>query len=244
MNLTQGKKMLFEQGLNLFSALGSAGLPKAFHVAMQQAHIDMDRYPTLILIGHGGNAMWRQARAQDRLQGADPIDSFSLFYVTRFINEYMDGCPHVVLYPGPIPIPLQQLGALAGWHHASPLGVGVNEQYGLWFGYRAAVLVQTKLAVDVAVRGDSPCVRCKDKPCVHTCPASALSTTNSPNVGVCVDFRLEHNSPCANQCLARSVCPAGEQYRYSDDQMRYFYRRSLASIRQYRKAAVGSGVSA
>lgn len=232
MNLSQGKKMLYEQGLNMFAVLRSADLSAAFNAAMQQAQIELCAYPTLILIGHSGNVMWHRLK-QRGLEGPDPVDAFSLFHAAEFINIYMDGCSHIVLYPGEISIPLQQLGSLAGWHHSSPLGVGVNERYGPWFGYRLALLVQAKLPVDVKMPGESPCRQCTDKPCVNACPARALSTTDAPDVPVCVDYRMQSDSQCELQCLARLACPVGEQYRYNDEQLHYFYHRSLVSIKAY-----------
>lgn len=232
MNLAQGKKMLCEQGLNMLSVLSSAELPAAFNAAMQQAQIEWRDYPSLILIGHSGNVLWQRMKERG-VQEPDPVDTFSLFCIKQLINIYMDGCPHIVLYPGKIPIPLQQLGALAGWHHRSPLGVGVNELYGPWFGYRAALLAKAKLPVDVSVPGKSPCDQCVHKPCINNCPAKALSPADSPDVNVCIDYRLHNSSPCELQCLARLACPVGQNYRYNDEQLHYFYRRSLASIKAY-----------
>jgi epoxyqueuosine reductase QueG len=138
-----------------------------------------------------------------------------------------------LLYPGSIPIPLQQLGALAGWHHRSPLGLGVHERYGPWFGYRAAVLIDTVLPATSAAKGQSPCERCADKPCIAVCPAKALSESAPPDVGACADYRLAQGSPCALQCTARLACPVGGKHRYEDTQLRYYYGRSLQSIRAY-----------
>lgn len=233
MNLEQGKKMLCAQGLNMFSVLSCNKLPQTFHAAVRQAGLDLLNYPSLILIGHAGNAMWRQLRIQGRLAQSDPVDAFSLFHATRFVNEYLDACPHMVLYPGEIPIPLQKLGVVAGWQHRSPLGVGINESFGPWFGYRAALLVQAALPEDVLTAGESPCDRCSQQPCVSTCPAGALSAADSPDVQACVNYRLQQNSPCASQCLARLACPVGRQHRYGDEQLHYFYRRSLGSIKKY-----------
>ena len=224
--------MLCEQGLNMFSVLKTSRVPKSFNVAVQQAGLDVSNYPSLILIGHGGNVMWRSLR-EHGLAGANPVDTFSLLQATQFIGEYMDDCPYEVLYPGDIPIPLQQLGALAGWHHPSPLGVGVSERFGPWFSYRVVMLVQAELAEEVTETGESPCAQCVDKPCVSTCPAQALSAAGSPNVSACVDYRLKSHSPCELSCLARLACPVGASYRYDDEQLHYFYRHSLASIKSY-----------
>ena len=224
--------MLSRQGLNLFAILSADLFPDAFNTAVLEAGIELDDYPSLIVVGHSGNTLWRQLNASG-MHGPDPVDQFSVKHVRHFIDAYLDRCPHVLLYPGPIPIPLQQLGALVGWHHPSPLGIGVNATHGPWFGYRVVVLVQTRLTAQRQPLGQSPCEQCPDKPCISACPVRALSSTDPPNVTACIDHRLRPASPCAHQCLARSACPVGAEFRYDDEQMEYFYRRSLQSIREH-----------
>lgn len=230
--INSGREMLSAQGLNLFAILGSDLFPDAFNEAVRQAGIPLDDYASLVLIGHSGNTLW-QRLAVSGMDGTDPVDRFSIKHARHFVEAYLERCPHLLLYPGPVPIPLQQLGALAGWHHPSPLGVGVNETHGPWFGYRAVLLVQTLLPVERQPIGRSPCDRCVDKPCVSTCPVQALSSMHQPDITACVEHRLRPGSPCAHQCLARSACPIGAGYRYDDEQIDYFYRRSLQSILEY-----------
>ena len=228
----RGRDVLASQGLNLFAILSSDLFPDAFNAAVRQAGISVEEYPSLILIGHSGNTLWQRLKTAG-LRGTDPVDSFTIEQVRHFSEMYLDQCPELLLYPGPIPIPLQQLGALAGWHHPSPLGIGVNETCGPWFGYRAALLVKTQLPVQRQSLGRSPCDQCEDKPCISTCPVQALSAKHQPDVTACVDHRLQSGSPCAYQCLARSACPVGADHRYDDEQIDYFYRRSLKSIREH-----------
>ena len=225
--------MLIEQGLNLFAVLRRNDLPQSFGEAVQRAQIKLRNYDSLILIGHAGNDMWRQLKNQGRFNGPNPVDDFSRFHAARFINDYLDGCPHQWLYPGDVAIPLQRLGAMAGWQHSSPLGVGVNEHFGPWFGYRAALLVQPALPEDLVNAGESPCDSCLHQPCISSCPAQALSKTAPPQLSACVDYRLQQHSPCKAQCLARLACPVGAEHRYDHEQLRYFYRRSLDSIKQH-----------
>lgn len=232
MNVAQGKKMLSEQGLNMLAILRAEMLPTTLGSALKETGIELQDYSSLILIGHSGNTMWQ--RLQERGdEGKAPVDEFSIFYAKLFVHKYLDGCEYIVLYPGELPIPLQQLGAIAGWHHSSPLGLGVNKTYGPWFGYRAALLVRTKLPVLVDQLGESPCTQCADKPCISTCPANALSYSELPNISSCVDYRMRERSPCELQCLARLACPVGTEFRYSDEQLNYFYGRSITAIKAY-----------
>ncbi len=236
MNITHGREVLSEQGLNMVAVLGVDSLPAVFNSVVRESGIRIEDYASLLLIGHGGNRMW-DALNEHGMAGANPVDEYSAACAVRFGRESLDDCRYRILYPGDIPIPLQQLGSLAGWHHASPLGIGVSESWGPWFGYRAALLVQPELPVmtDLPMQSpkQSPCEQCVNKPCISVCPAGALSVHGPPDIGACVGHRLGQDSTCALQCLARLVCPVGERHRYCDEQVRYFYGRSLDSIRSY-----------
>ena len=240
MNIAHGREVLSEQGLNMVAVLGVDSLPAAFNSVVRESGIRIEDYASLLLIGHGGNRMW-DALNEHGMAGANPVDEYSAACAVRFVRESLDDCPYRILYPGDIPIPLQQLGSLAGWHHASPLGIGINESWGPWFGYRAALLVQPELPVMTDLPSQSPtqspkqspCEQCVDKPCISVCPAGALSAHGAPDIDACVGHRLGQDSTCALQCLARLVCPVGERHRYGDEQVRYFYGRSLNSIRNY-----------
>jgi len=232
MNIAQGRRALSEQGLNMVAVLGMDMLPGTFNSVVRGSGIRIEDYASLILIGHGGNRMWR-ALGEHGMAAVDPVDEYSTACAVRFVQEYLDDCPYSILYPGNIPIPLQQLGTLAGWHHSSPLGVGVNGAWGPWFGYRAALLVQPELPVTTDPPAPSPCEKCVSKPCISVCPASALVADGPPDVGACTGHRLGRGSSCALRCLARLACPVGAQHRYSDEQIRYFYGRSLDSIRNF-----------
>jgi hypothetical protein len=194
------------------------------------AGVALEDYSRLILIGHGGNLMWRRLQ-KGGATGANPVDEYSTRLAVRLVKEFLDDCAYLVLYPGYSWVPLQQLGAVAGWHHDSPLGIGVNPIYGPWFGYRAALLVHADIPVYTVAGASSPCERCADTPCVSTCPAKALSVGGAPDVVSCVDHRISADSACALRCLAREACPTGADHRYVEGQIRYFYGRSLDSIR-------------
>lgn len=224
--------MLSQRGLNLFAALPTKSLPEAFNKPVRQANIEPEDYPSLILIGHAGTLIWQKLK-DNWGSGPDPVDEYSVHHALKFVDQNLDGCRRALLYPGTTPIPLQQLGSMAGWHHDSPLGLGLHSVYGPWFGYRAALLVAANLPQRVAPGTASPCRQCVDKPCVSACPPHALTAAASPDVSACVTYRLQDRSPCASSCLARLACPVGKEFSYGDEQLRYFYRRSLKSIRSY-----------
>ncbi len=106
------------------------------------------------------------------MKTSDPVDHFSLVMTQRFIVDFLSAPPVLMLYPTGYNIPLQRLGALAGWHHPSLLGLGINGTYGIWFAYRAAFLTTLPLpAIQHSPIRPSPCDTCPDKPCIKACSA-------------------------------------------------------------------------
>lgn len=185
----------------------------------------------LILFGHGGRRLWECVKA-DGLNGEHPIDDYSIRTVERWFAEQAPGHRYRILFPGDKPIGLQALGKLAGWHHPSPIMVGVDREWGSWYAYRAAVIADTDFAPSLAEQGRSPCPSCSARPCVAACPADALNGGKF-DLERCSRYRLQPESRCAHGCLARQACPVGSQHRYDDAQIMHSYSRSLAVIRQY-----------
>ena len=214
-----GVQMLATHGLNLVAVLDKA-----------RAQLDVLAQPSarLVLIGNGGSAFW-QAFISSGTRGDHPVDAFSRKLAVRFAEEYLQ-TPALVLYPGPSQLPLQQLGALAGWHHPSPLGIGIHPEYGLWFAYRAVLLVHADLPSSRPVQDTSPCTDCQDRPCLQACPAQALAEPGKPDVDRCLSWRLQTESSCARSCLARLACPVGIKHRYTDEQIQYHYGHSLVTL--------------
>jgi ferredoxin-like protein FixX len=230
--VSQGIEFLAEQGLNLFAILSCEPLPDDVTQAMLTENVPLHDYTNLVLLGHGGRRMW-QALTAFGLRTADPVDHFSLVMTRRFIDDFLGAPPVLMLYPTGYSIPLQKLGALAGWHHPSPLGLGINETFGLWFAYRAAFLTTLPLPSIQEPNTPSPCDTCPDQPCIKACPAQAVQGVNQFKVSACVDFRLQEKSVCQDRCLSRLACPVAPEHRYGPDQLRYHYTHSLASLRQY-----------
>ncbi len=228
----QGIEFLADQGLNIFATLPCETLPASVAQAMLAEDIPLADYTNLVLIGHGGRRLW-QALTAFGMKTADPVDHFSLVMAQRFIDEFLGTPPVLMLYPTGYTIPLQQLGALAGWHHPSPLGLGINETYGLWFAYRTAFLTTLPLPQIQNPITVSPCDTCRDKPCVSDCPAQAVQGVNQFKVTTCVDFRLQAQSVCQDRCLSRLACPVAPEHRYEPEQLNYHYNHSLATLRQY-----------
>jgi hypothetical protein len=188
----------------------------------------------LMIIANGGSHFWREMLTDniDLEAVADPVDHYVLDVISRSFN---DDTAFRVIYPGNHFVPLASLGKLSGWHHDSPLGLGIHEKFGLWFAYRS-MLVTKKLftaSSQLSVNNTlSSCESCLDKPCVESCPASALAGQHL-DIGRCITHRKSEQSTCQATCHARLACPVGREYRYGAEQIAYHYQHSLKSIRRY-----------
>lgn len=220
-------------GLNLQAVLTVAGLPEQLKANLANAGVSLGAPGSLILFGNGGPDFWRAFQSQTPAD-EHPVDDFSRQCVSAFMARRFPNIAFRFLYPGSSVVPLQALGQLAGWHHDSPMKVGINDTWGLWYAYRALVLVEEALPASAPVPSTSPCVRCDDKPCVAACPPNALED-RTLQLERCVDFRLQEDSICRQQCLARWACPVAPQHRYDRAQVAYHYGHSLPHLRQWRK---------
>lgn len=192
-------------------------------------------YPSTVLLANAGSALWK-AMSREGLQFPDPVDTFSTKVAIEYATEHLQA-EFKVLYPSSeYLVSLPELGKLAGWSHMSPLRVGIHPKYGTWFAYRILILLSVKLPPTERVETEHPCLSCVDRPCQSACPASAVNEIGDFNLDKCFGYRDRQDSPCASLCLSRIRCPVGSEYRYTKDQINYFYDRSLVSLKWYFKS--------
>ena len=216
------------------------------HAGLNRQHVfDLDALPAdlvapltpapherqLILFGHGGRRLWECVQ-EEGMRGMHPIDEYSVRVVESWLKLALPMARARTVFPGTQRIGLQRLGAIAGWHRASPFMVGIDSVWGSWFAYRVAILTDTQLAASAPVDNGYPCTSCADKPCIEACTANALAG-GTFNLTACNAGRLAANSRCALGCLARSACPVGAEHRYDESQIRHSASGSLATIRRY-----------
>lgn len=231
MKFEAGLRFLAQGGLNLAAVLDPAALPDSARQLMNDSNVPLDEYRRLVLLGHGGQRLWKALQAQG-METADPVDHYSAALTRRFIRDYLDDAPTHWLYPDtPYLIPLQQLGEWANWAHPSPLGLGISPVYGVWFAYRAAFLIDADLPLLRHSLAPSPCDSCLDKPCVTACPAGAVRMASFDVMG-CARHRLRPESSCADRCLARMACPYFPEHRYTLTQIQYHYDHSLETLKE------------
>jgi len=225
---------LADTGLNLFACLPLATLPAAIRETVRRFTDQRFHRGTLLLIGNAGADFWGHF-TQGMRDGDDPIDHFSLTRAQSVLSTTEGFSPGSLkpLYPGDRPLPLQQLGTCAGWHHPSPLGLGIHPQWGLWFAYRALFICDQPLPMRTAKPSPAPCDGCSGRNCMANCPATALTAGSPIDMGACARYRLSSGSACTHRCLARESCPVSAQARYCREQITYHYRLSLETLRRY-----------
>ena len=218
-------------GLNLQAVFAVDGLPAAM-AADLRARFDPDgRYRQLILIGHAGKTLWARVAASG-IESADPIDDFSVDTVGRWFARQFAGHRCAIIYPGSNAVDLQALGRIAGWHHPSPMRIGISAQWGTWYAYRVVLLADTGIAPTAPMAGESPCASCAHRICISRCPGSALDGGDF-DLGKCVAHRKRVDSSCQATCLARIACPVGSDHRYCAEQIRHTYSLSMRAIERF-----------
>lgn len=219
--------LLDAAGLNLQAVFNLADLPSAIGEQLAAG----PQWRQLILIGHGGRAMWDAVKASG-IASADPIDDFTASTVAQWFVRQYPAQRYELIYPGSRSVGLQALGKLAGWHHDSPFMVGINQGWGTWYAYRAALLTDTAFKTTPVVSGVSPCLACSTPPCIAACPAGALAGGTFA-LDKCIAWRKLPDSSCRTGCLARIACPVASEHRYSSEQIRHSYAISLRMIEQF-----------
>ncbi len=225
------KEYLNEKGLNIQAVININNIPAKLLSTINNSVTNTDQFKQLIILGHLGKLLWEKVNAST--SGSDnPIDDYASLIVNNLFSQYYPDNHFEIAYPGSEVIGLQQLGQLAGWHNASPFKVGINDQWGSWFAYRAVVLADTNFISTDVLESISPCISCKEQLCISACPSNALVTGELDNQ-CCIDYRKQAVSDCKNTCLARVSCPVGSEYRYTDEQIHYHYGLSMRTIEEF-----------
>ena len=218
-------------GLNLQAVLNLDDLPADLFAELRCRFDPGGRYRQLILIGHAGKALWTSVMASG-IGSENPIDDFSVRVVEQWFAQQFARNRHEIIYPGNDAVSLQAIGKVAGWHHASPMMIGIDEKWGTWYAYRAVVLADTELEPTRPIESESPCATCHHRICITRCPGSALDRGDF-DLGKCVAYRKQAESSCRATCLARVSCPVGSAHRYCDEQIRHAYSISMRSIERH-----------
>jgi hypothetical protein len=185
------------------------------------------------LVGNVGADMWGHfsTAAEYRDGQPNPLDRWSR-RVAADVCERFD-LEAVFPFDGPPYLPFQRWAGSAEALEQSPLGLMMHPQYGLWHAYRFALLLPQTSVLATNQQMASICDACSDKPCLNTCPVSAV-TESGYNVPACIRYLKSHtDAPCHQHgCMARYQCPQGQNYRYHDAQSQ-FHLRAFVSANQH-----------
>jgi ferredoxin len=175
---------------------------------------------TLVLIGNAGPALYDVFFFAGETKGDNPLDDWARRLVLPIAERF--GARAAFPSDGPPWLPFQRWAMRAEGVKASPLGVLIHPEFGLWHAYRAALVFDRALDLPPAPFRAHPCDRCVGRPCLSACPVGAVT-----EAGYAVDNCASHvggrdGEACRSiGCLARRACPVGAAYLYPDRAMAF-----------------------
>lgn len=212
---------------DIAEAVAGSGLRVLGGLSSEAAGLEPGR--TMVLVGNAGGDMWRVfsgQRPSDEV--ADPLDDWTRVRLNAIAEDIAGRFAVAVetLFPfdGPPYHPFQRWALACGGVHPSPIGPLIDPEFGLWHGYRGALLVDCNMRIPETIVAASPCDTCAEKPCLAACPVSAFDTfaQGGLDVAACTGHLASGADDCfAAACLARSACPVGTKYAYSEAQARF-----------------------
>jgi len=170
---------------------------------------------TLLLIGNAGPALYEAFFASGDPVGKDPLDDWTRRVIAPIAAKF----DARALFPfgGPPWLPFQRWAMRAEGLKASPLGVLIHPEFGLWHAYRAALIFDQAQDLPVRPALDHPCDSCVARPCLTTCPAGAVTAAGYAVDNCAAHVASRDGEVCRTSgCLARRACPIGAAHRYPD----------------------------
>ncbi|WP_288192465.1 4Fe-4S dicluster domain-containing protein [uncultured Phyllobacterium sp.] len=176
---------------------------------------------SVVLVGHFGSTIWPHFTRWRQLHSdqPNPLDAWSKAVLTHVAVE-LDG---QAVFPSDRPyLPFQQWAKRAEGLSASPLGLLIHPEYGLWQAFRGALLFDRAMGFPAVPLNNHPCDTCIEKPCLHACPVDAFDGVGF-TVGRCRShLAVPEGALCMDGgCLARLACPVGREHAYTADQQRF-----------------------
>jgi len=179
---------------------------------------------TVVLAGNAGPQMWL-AFAAAHAERPLSLDEWSARVLTELAARL--GARAVFPFERPY-LPFQRWAMRAEACHSSPLGLLIHPDYGLWHGYRGALLIAAAIELPPPDRRASPCASCADRPCLSACPAGAFDG-RAYDVPACARHLAGMPEPACMDigCVARHACPIGRDHRYAPAQARFHMQAFL-----------------
>lgn len=179
----------------------------------------------VLLVGHVGSSIWEPFRRwSDTLTGlppAEPLDNWSKTVISPIAAAH----GATAFFPSDPPWqPFQQWAMRAEGLRASPLGILIHPDYGLWHGYRGALAFRAVPDDFVPSKpvGAHPCDACADRPCMAACPVAAIGEEGFRYQACRGHLARPEGHGCLTQgCLSRNACPVGAEHRYCNGQLQF-----------------------
>lgn len=170
---------------------------------------------TVVLAGNAGPQMWRTFEAS----GVTTLDAWS----ERILSGLAENLGARAVFPFRRPhLPFQRWARRAEACHPSPLGLLIHPDYGLWHGYRGALLLAAEIELPPPDRRPSPCASCTGRPCLGACAVGAFARGTYDVPSCTRHLAAEPEPDCMDVgCLARHACPVGREFRYAPAQARF-----------------------
>jgi hypothetical protein len=213
-------------GLNLTSRLADFGLFLRGVTSLSRQETEDYGFPlnkaSIALVGNIGSSYWPHfSRSDEYLDGAGhPLDRWS----RRVAQEIATELPVVPVYPfdGPPYYPFQQWARRAEDLLQSPLGIMMHPDHGLWHSYRFALLGDEFENDEALPSGESPCLTCEARPCLHSCPVGAFDDSGYDVDRCATHLQQTPQADCNTRgCQARYACPVAPGLRYTAAQSRF-----------------------
>lgn len=207
-----------------------------FHACGQDGLVARDggAAGTVVLLGNVGPSMWHAFIEASRDAPGLALDDWTRAVVSPLAEEL--GARALFPFEGPPYWPFQRWAQRAEPVSPSPIGVLIHPRFGLWHGYRAALVFAERLSLPPREDLPSPCITCADKPCLHACPVSAFSPGGYDTAACVGHLDAQPASPCmTGSCLSRRACPVGQEHLYPEAQRQFHmraFRRALSPVKR------------
>jgi hypothetical protein len=182
---------------------------------------------TVLVIGNVGGGMWPAFRREETA-GSDPLDRWT----RARLQPIADRLGATFVHPSDRPFqPFQRWAQRADDVWPSPIGLLVHRSFGLWHAYRGAFLFADDVSgIPPVGVTTSPCLTCRDQPCLTTCPVDAFTPGGYDSMACARHVRSGRDPACLSDgCAARCACPVGVDDRYEPDQMRFHMQAFVGS---------------